>query len=149
MQGHGRCLKLFLAFALLLLQYAQGGEVDHSHRDTNVTGRCTERERQALLAFKRGLVDKSDLLSSWGKMISPKLIELHYLEHLDLGGINFIGIPVPDFIGSLSNLRYLDLSWTYFGGKFPSEVGNLTNLKYLALEAMFMIGRKPSISFLN
>ncbi|XP_034206336.1 receptor-like protein EIX1 isoform X1 [Prunus dulcis] len=170
MQGHGRCLKLFLAFALLLVQYAKGGEVDHSHRDTNVTGRCIERERKALLAFKRGLVDKADLLSSWGseaqkqdccrwvgvscsnqtghviqvdlhglyslqgKMISPKLIELHYLEHLDLGGINFIGIPVPDFIGSLSNLRYLDLSWTYFGGKFPSEVGNLTNLQYLALE---------------
>ncbi|BBG92985.1 disease resistance family protein / LRR family protein [Prunus dulcis] len=138
-------------------------------QDTNVTGRCIERERQALLAFKRGLVDKADLLSSWGseaqkqdccrwvgvscsnqtghviqvdlhglyslqgKMISPKLIELHYLEHLDLGGLISSGSS-SNFIGSLSNLRYLDLSWTYFGGKFPSEVGNLTNLQYLALE---------------
>ncbi|ONI23040.1 hypothetical protein PRUPE_2G166300 [Prunus persica] len=78
-------------------------------------------------------VDLHGLYSLQGKMISSKLIELHYLEHLDLGGINLIGISVPDFIGSLSNLRYLDLSWTYFDGKFPSEVGNLTNLQYLDL----------------
>ncbi|XP_016649748.1 PREDICTED: uncharacterized protein LOC107881151, partial [Prunus mume] len=66
MQGHGRCFKLFLAFSLLLLKYAQGGEVDHSQRDTNVTGSCIEKERHALLAFKRGLVDDYNLLSSWG-----------------------------------------------------------------------------------
>ncbi|VVA19418.1 PREDICTED: LRR receptor [Prunus dulcis] len=174
MQSHGRCLKLFLAFALLLLQYTQGGEVDHSQRDTNVTIRCIERERQALLAFKRGMVDKSDLLSSWGseaqkqdccrwvgvscssqtghvlqldlsykvvggyfnfrgKMISPKLIELHHLQHLDLNDINFNGSQFPYFIGSLTNLRYLDLSFTNFQGKFPSLVGNLTNLVHLNL----------------
>ncbi|KAL6290162.1 hypothetical protein ACE6H2_007672 [Prunus campanulata] len=176
MQGHRRCLKLFLAFALLLLQYAQGGEVDHSQRDTNVTIRCIERERQALLAFKRGLVDKDNSLSSWGseaqkqdccrwigvycsnqtghvigldlsykvtsiyhflqgKMIGPKLIELHHLQHLDLHGINFNGSQIPNFIGSLTNLRYLDLSNTNLGGKFPSQVGNLTNLVYLDLSA--------------
>ncbi|XP_008232927.2 PREDICTED: LRR receptor-like serine/threonine-protein kinase GSO1 [Prunus mume] len=174
MQGYGRCFKLFLAFSLLLLQYAQGGEVDHSQRDTNVTGRCIERERQALLAFKRGLVDESDFLSSWGseaekqdccrwvgvycsnqtghvlqldlspkviveviqgKLISPKLIELHHLQHLALSSIDFNGIQFPYFIGSLTNLRYLDLSLTYFGGKFPSQVGNLTNLEYLDLSA--------------
>ncbi|XP_016649750.1 PREDICTED: LRR receptor-like serine/threonine-protein kinase GSO2 [Prunus mume] len=174
MQGHGRCLKLFLAFALLLLQYTQGGEVDHNQRDANVTIRCIERERQALLAFKRGLVDEDNSLSSWGseaqkqdccrwigvycsnqtghvigldlsykvksihhdlqgRMISPKLIELHHLQHLDLNNINFNGCQFPYFIGSLTNLRYLDLSWTNFGGKFPSQVGNLTNLVYLDL----------------
>ncbi|KAI5345439.1 hypothetical protein L3X38_013316 [Prunus dulcis] len=187
MQGHGRCLTLFLAFALL--QYVQGGEVDQGQRDTNVTGRCIEKERKALLAFKRGLVDDYNLLSSWsseaqkqdccrwigvccsnqtghvigldlsyevigkdylqGKMICPKLIELQHLQHLYLNEINFTGSQFPDFIGSLTSLRYLDLSWTYFGGKFPSQVGNLTNLVYLDLSAMFSICRKPLISFLN
>ncbi|CAL9007007.1 unnamed protein product, partial [Prunus brigantina] len=133
-----------------------------------------ERERQALLAFKRGLVDKFDVLSSWGseaqkqdccrwvgvscsnqtghvlqldlsykvigedyylqgKMISPKLIELHHLQHLALSSIDFTGSQFPYFIGSLTNLRYLDLSSTDLEGKFPSQVGNLTNLMYLDL----------------
>ncbi|XP_021828894.1 LRR receptor-like serine/threonine-protein kinase GSO2 [Prunus avium] len=169
MQGHGRCLKLFLAFALLLLQYAQGGEVDHSQRNTNATRRCIEKERQALLAFKRGLlVDEDHYLSSWGseaqkqdccrwigvscsnqtghvigldlsysllegKMISPKLFELQHLQHLDLTEIDFNGSQFPNFFGSLTNLRYLALSSTNFGGKFPSQVGNLTTLVYLDL----------------
>ncbi|XP_020412983.1 LRR receptor-like serine/threonine-protein kinase GSO1 [Prunus persica] len=68
-----------------------------------------------------------------GKMISPKLIELHHLQHLALPWIDFTGSQIPDIIGSLSNLRYLDLTWTYFQGKFPSQVGNLTNLVYLDL----------------
>ncbi|ONI23057.1 hypothetical protein PRUPE_2G167600 [Prunus persica] len=168
MQGHGRCLKLFLAFALLLLQNVKGGEVGRSDKDANATGTCVERERQALLAFKRGLVDEYNSLSSWsseshkqdccrwigvscnnhtghviqldledylskGKMISPKLIELQHLQHLDLGEIDFNGSQVPDSVGSLTNLRYLDLSSCNFGGQIPSQIGNLTQLQYLHL----------------
>ncbi|PQP92833.1 receptor-like protein 12 [Prunus yedoensis var. nudiflora] len=147
MQGHGRCLKLFLAFALLSLQYAQGGEVDHSQRDTNVTKRCIEKERQALLAFKHGLlVDDYNLLSSWSSEAQKQDCcrwigvscsnQTGHVIGLDLS-YKVIGEDyyLQDIIGSLSNLRYLDLSWTYFGGKFPSHVGNLTNLAYLDLSA--------------
>ncbi|XP_021833481.1 receptor-like protein 12 [Prunus avium] len=187
MKGDGRCLKLFLALLILFLQNVKGGEVGHSHnhshslRDAKVTVRCIERERQALLAFKRGLVDEFNQLSSWGsesqkqdccrwegvycsnqtghviqldlgysfpgkmiqpdileysfqgKMISPKLIELQHLQYLDLTLIDFNGIQIPDFIGSLTNLRYLNLYYCNLVGQIPSSFGNLTQLQHLNL----------------
>ncbi|XP_048422019.1 receptor-like protein EIX2 [Pyrus x bretschneideri] len=66
-------------------------------------------------------------------MMSPKLLELQHLKYLDLYRVNFNGTRLPYFIGSLSNLRHLDLSFASFGGRFPSQVGNLTHLQYLDL----------------
>ncbi|XP_048422098.1 receptor-like protein EIX1 [Pyrus x bretschneideri] len=201
MQGQGiRCFKLFHAsifVALIVLQYciiSQSLEFNNissgvvGHRDfvkVPKVIRCIEREREALLAFKQGLADDYNLLSSWGrevhkqdcckwvgvhcsnrnnhvtqlnlgrdrldqayslqqkgqqeymgyylqgKMISPKLIELQHLKYLALSSVNFNGTRLPDFIGSLSNLRHLDLSNAFFGSRFPSQVGNLTHLQYL------------------
>ncbi|XP_021819495.1 receptor-like protein 12 [Prunus avium] len=187
MKGDGRCLKLFLALLILFLQNVKGGEVGHNHshshslKDAKVTVRCIARERQALLAFKRGLVDEFNQLSTWGseaqkqdccrwegvycsnqtghviqldlgysfpgkifqpdifgysfqgKMISPKLIELQHLQYLDLTLIDFNGIQIPDFIGSLTNLRYLNLSFCQMVGQIPSSFRNLTQLQHLDL----------------
>ncbi|ONI21981.1 hypothetical protein PRUPE_2G099700 [Prunus persica] len=139
MKGDGRCLKLFLALSILFLQNVKGGEVGHSYnhshslRDAKVTVRCIERERQALLAFKRGLVDHFNHLSSWGKIISHKLIELQHLQYLDLTFIDFNGSQIPDFIGSLTNLRYLSLYNCNLVGQIPSSFGNLTHLQHLYL----------------
>ncbi|XP_044505724.1 receptor-like protein EIX2 [Mangifera indica] len=41
------------------------------------------------------------------------------------------GKQIPTFIGSLSRLRYLDLSSANFGGRIPFQLGNLSNLQYL------------------
>ncbi|VVA35927.1 Hypothetical predicted protein [Prunus dulcis] len=181
MKGDGRCLKLFLALSILFLQNAKGGEIGHSHshnhshshshnhslRDAKVTVRCIERERQALLAFKRGLVDEFNDLSTWGseaekqdccrwegvycsnqtghviqlhlpylvqgKMISPKLIELQHLQYLHLESIDFNESQIPNFVGSLTNLRNLTLSACNLVGQIPSSFGNLTQLQYLDL----------------
>ncbi|CAL9007206.1 unnamed protein product, partial [Prunus brigantina] len=79
-----------------------------------------------------GHVVKLELHGVQGK-ISPKLIELQHLEYLVLSFNNFSRSQIPDFIGSLSNLRYLDLSEANFSGLIPYQLGNLTNLHYLDL----------------
>ncbi|XP_076920826.1 uncharacterized protein LOC143582060 [Bidens hawaiensis] len=65
--------------------------------------------------------------------LSPSLLYLKQLKHLDLSCNDFGGIEVPKFIGSLENLRYLNLSSSNFGGIIPPQLGNLSELRVLAL----------------
>ncbi|PQP95672.1 putative LRR receptor-like serine/threonine-protein kinase [Prunus yedoensis var. nudiflora] len=67
--------------------------------------------------------------------ISPKLVELQDLEYLNLSLNNFSRSQIPDFIGSFSNLRYLNLSNAKFGGEIPYQLENLTRLEYLDLSS--------------
>ncbi|KAG1355035.1 receptor-like protein EIX2 [Cocos nucifera] len=66
-------------------------------------------------------------------VVSPSLLHLRHLNYLDLSLNNFSGAPIPDFIGSLANLEYLNLSQAGFGGTIPHQLGNLSNLLYLDL----------------
>ncbi|PQP96030.1 putative LRR receptor-like serine/threonine-protein kinase [Prunus yedoensis var. nudiflora] len=152
------CFKVLYAFLVVLLL-----------RMNNPCIGCSEREMQALLAFKQGLVDNDNSLLSWGRevqnkdccqwdgvycsnhtghvvkldlgdqslqgTISPKLVELQDLEYLNLSFNNFRRSQIPDFIGSFSNLRYLNLSNAKFGGEIPYQLENLTRLEYLDLSS--------------
>ncbi|XP_023742117.1 receptor-like protein EIX2 [Lactuca sativa] len=64
--------------------------------------------------------------------ISHSLVNLSYLNHLDLSA-NYFNGTIPTFIGSLTQLRYLDLSFNYFNGTIPTFIGSLTQLRYLDL----------------
>ncbi|KAF7147789.1 hypothetical protein RHSIM_Rhsim03G0183000 [Rhododendron simsii] len=69
--------------------------------------------------------------------VNPSLLELKYREHLDLSGNNFHNIPIPIFFGSMTSLRYLNLSNSNFGGRVPHHLGNVSNLMVLDLHCMY------------
>ncbi|KAF7148585.1 hypothetical protein RHSIM_Rhsim03G0183200 [Rhododendron simsii] len=68
--------------------------------------------------------------------VNPSLLELKYLEHLDLSGNNFHNIPIPIFFGSMTSLRYLNLSHSNFSGRVPHRLGNVSNLMVLDLNCI-------------
>ncbi|XP_027184313.1 receptor-like protein EIX1 [Coffea eugenioides] len=66
-----------------------------------------------------------------GHQLSPSLVNLTNLRHLDLSLNNFSGIRIPTFLGLLKELRYLNLSDAGFVGEVPHHLGNLSHLRYL------------------
>ncbi|KAE8055542.1 hypothetical protein FH972_012375 [Carpinus fangiana] len=156
--------------------------------DNYSKARCPEKERQALLKFKQGLIDNHGMLSSWRSHeedcckwkgvkcsnrtghvvkldlqgrdfhvdfpdipvpldipviradipsralsgeISSSILGLQYLTYLDLSFNNFS--IIPEFIGSLTNLQYLNLSNTFISTTIPPQLGNLSSLISLDL----------------
>uniref|UniRef100_A0A453QB19 Disease resistance R13L4/SHOC-2-like LRR domain-containing protein n=2 Tax=Aegilops tauschii subsp. strangulata TaxID=200361 RepID=A0A453QB19_AEGTS len=51
---------------------------------------------------------------------------------------------MPEFLGSLTRLRYLNLSGIPFCGRVPPQLGNLSNLQHLDLSCQFCTGRMYS-----
>ncbi|CAL4957674.1 unnamed protein product [Urochloa decumbens] len=91
--------------------------------------------------------------------ISPSLLGLEHLEHLDLSNNKLEGPTgrLPEFLGSLKNLNYLNLSGIKFYGGVPPQLGNLSKLQYLDLSSMggtnstdlSWLTRLSSIQYLN
>ncbi|KAJ1269434.1 hypothetical protein BS78_07G211600 [Paspalum vaginatum] len=136
-------------------------------RQTQTTA-CIAAERDALLAFNSSITDPHGRLSSWqgenccdwsgvrcrkktghvvqldlGEYalegeINPSLASLTNLVYLNLSQSDFGGASIPEFIGSFKLLRYLDLSGAHFGGRVPPQLGNLTRLQHLNLSDSHM-----------
>ncbi|XP_044394852.1 receptor-like protein EIX1 [Triticum aestivum] len=67
--------------------------------------------------------------------ISPSLLSLKDLEHMDLSMNCLLGPTghIPQFLGSMENLKYINLSGIPFTGRVPSHLGNLSKLQHLDL----------------
>ena len=67
--------------------------------------------------------------------IPAEICLLVNLEILDLdvmfGGTNQVTGEIPDCIGDLINLTYLNLGWNELYGEIPESIGNLTDLTFL------------------
>lgn len=71
--------------------------------------------------------------------ISNSLLSMDRLVHLDLS-MNYLEGPsgrMPEFLASLTRLRYLNLSGIPFSGRVPPQLGNLSNLQHLDLSCHF------------
>ncbi|XP_020528281.1 probable leucine-rich repeat receptor-like protein kinase At1g35710 [Amborella trichopoda] len=65
--------------------------------------------------------------------IDPALVELKHLFFVSLSQNDFCYNPIPEFLGSLTELKTLDLSHARFEGKIPPQLGNLTKLQHFDL----------------
>ncbi|CAH8354148.1 unnamed protein product [Eruca vesicaria subsp. sativa] len=72
---------------------------------------------------------------SLGGKIHPSLTRLKLLSYLDLSSNDFNFTEIPEFLGHIVSLRYLNLSYSSFSGEVPASLGNLSKLKTLDLYA--------------
>ncbi|CAI9295803.1 unnamed protein product [Lactuca saligna] len=70
--------------------------------------------------------DINDTNQMLGGIISPSLIKLEQLRYLDLSCNDFGFTPIPSFVGSFLNLRYLNISMSQFSREIPHQLGNLS-----------------------
>ncbi|KAK4571384.1 hypothetical protein RGQ29_029982 [Quercus rubra] len=147
----GRSLRLLHAFLMFLQHLNPALGFISGVGDAN--DRCIERERQALLEFRKGLVDDYDMLSSWGSQDQKKNCckwkGVHCSKHpghvleLDLRGDSEKTQPLSGKLSSslleLHHLSSLDLSYNDFNmSQIPEFLGSFNNLKHLyLLEAEF------------
>ncbi|KAK9178099.1 hypothetical protein WN943_027289 [Citrus x changshan-huyou] len=121
----------------------------------NLTGPITPKigELTSLdfLDLSRNLFSGS-IPSSLSQLSGLGVLDLSYNNlHLDLSNNHFGGSPVPEFIGSLSRLRYLNLSCGTSLLKVPRPFQYLSGLVYLRLENsnLFSLGSLEWLSHLS
>ncbi|KAF3961764.1 hypothetical protein CMV_013647 [Castanea mollissima] len=79
--------------------------------------------------------------------VSPSLLDLPYLSYLDLSLNDFQHIPIPELIGSLQYIKYLNLSNANSRGTIPSSLGNLSHLESLDLSGNGFSLRAENLSW--
>ena len=142
--------------------------------ESNSNVSCNEKDKQALLSFKLGLVDSGNVLSSWSDHEdccrwhgvrcdnnTGQVTELHLRCSREGDGVlNYekrLGGVVSNSLLELEHLNYLDLSDNGFNCTgIPSFLGSMGSMRHLDLhEAGFcgvipyQLGNLSSLHYLN
>ncbi|CAO2170538.1 unnamed protein product [Urochloa humidicola] len=118
--------------------------------------KCIDHERSALLAFRAGLTDPANRLSSWigdnccqWKGVQCRNTTGHVVK-LDLRGhdlncdVHVLGGKISSSLIGLQHLQYLDLSCNRFDKvQMPEFLGSFHELRYLDLSQSSLVGRIP------
>ncbi|XP_058082491.1 receptor-like protein EIX1 [Magnolia sinica] len=149
---------------LLLLVFLSVETIQSTFYDGEAKLVCIEREREALVNFKQGLVDPINRLSSWvghdccrwsgvgcnnrtGQVIKINLRNLLgdptnplYEENIN----SYLSGEINPSLLELNHLNYLDLSWNDFGSKsIPKFIGSFKKLRHLNLSNAGFAGTIP------
>ncbi|CAJ2669203.1 unnamed protein product [Trifolium pratense] len=137
--------------ALLVLSSIVGFNSETKHGEM----KCKERERRALLTFKRSLQDEYDMLSTWKDGLNADCCKWNgvqcnnqtgYVKKLDLHGFGnyHLSGEINPSITELHHLKYLDLSYLNTSSKIPKFIGLFSKLRYLNLSNGNYGGKIPS-----
>ncbi|PON58252.1 LRR domain containing protein [Parasponia andersonii] len=120
--------------------------------ETSSNIRCIEKEKQALLEFKKGLADHSNILSSWSAENRDCCEWRGITCNNQTGGIIMLDLMERSLAGminvslllELQYLSYLKLSYNDFhGGRIPNDIGRFNQLKELGLAQAGFVGPIP------
>ncbi|GMP59352.1 hypothetical protein CsSME_00022657 [Camellia sinensis var. sinensis] len=124
----------------------KGSLKDHSNHLSSWVGQncctwkgvgCSKRTGHVMKLDLRNPTLFDDANYGLGGKINPSLLDLKHLHYLDLSMNNFVGIQVPELLGSLKNLRYLNLS------PILHCLGNQTSFEYISLASNSFYGPIP------
>ena len=145
----GRSLKLLYAFLTLFLHLKPALAFTSGVGNGSVL--CIEKERQALLEFKKGFVNGNDKLSSWGSEDEKDCCNWRgiycdsqgHVSELYLHSFGLRGMLSPSLL-ELPYLTSLDLSDNDFNqSHIPKFIDSLGNLNYLSLSWANLSGPIP------
>ncbi|KAK9127426.1 hypothetical protein Syun_016223 [Stephania yunnanensis] len=148
---------ILLSFLVLFLgPYLQTAKLC-SCSDDHKVGKCHSIERLALLDFKKGVEDPSNLLSTW-RLENEDCCKWHgvgcnnvtgYVEELDLNAIKNkaqatrLSGGISPALAQLKHLKYLDLRDNAFRNIPDQFIGSVKELRYLDLSRNCFEGRLP------